>query len=346
MVHTKGIAANSHTYLPLQVPGSSWCLVTHLTATPSFPIYIGIGTMPKQSQLQGLPQVGQPPSTPAQLILPSHNLGETSRSLGSGVTLPLSSLPVVPLETPRRASGDTHGAYVGEGFPPAPAKLASKIRQGDFTEIGELLSEFWSAPREDYGGTLRPDGEKRRSRLVTDMFTRLQCFSMYVSIRASHSPAMLPELMAYMSHIIRVHQDYAGLAWVCFDTAFRPVINPTCLTRVARATTRCEICLASYHSTRDCAQQGNPDPGVLDWVRTLESMVWSVSPRTSSSPSPLENRQPLVEICRLWNRNRCSYPRCRYHHAHLVCKGDHPAVACPKRDRQPLPARKLPASSI
>ena len=202
----------------------------------------------------------QPPSTSAQLTLPSHNPGDASRSLGSRFTLPLSSLPVVPLETLRRASGDTHGAYVGEDFLPVPAKLAYKICQGDFIEMGELLSEFWSAPREDDGGTPRPDGGRRRSRLVTDMFTWLQCFSMYVSIRASHNPAMLPELMAYMSHIIRVHQGYAGLAWVRYDTGFRhqealtasqkwSVINPTlysiCFTGVARAITRCEICLVT-----------------------------------------------------------------------------------------------------
>lgn len=98
---------------------------------------------------------------------------------------------------------------MGEGFPPIPAKLASKICQGDFIEMGELLSEFWSTPRED-DGTLRTEGGRCRSHLVTDIFTRLQCFSMYVNISASHSPAILPKLMPYMSHIIRVHQDWPG----------------------------------------------------------------------------------------------------------------------------------------
>ena len=34
------------------------------------------------------------------------------------------------------------------------------------------------------------------------------------------TPTMLPELMAYMSYIVRVHQDYSRLAWVRYDTAF------------------------------------------------------------------------------------------------------------------------------
>ena len=41
-----------------------------------------------------------------------------------------------------------------------------------------------------------------------------------MSIRPSHTPTILPKLMAYMSHIIRVHQDYSGFTWVCYDTAF------------------------------------------------------------------------------------------------------------------------------
>ena len=75
------------------------------------------------------------------------------------------------------------------------------------------------------------------------------------------------------------------------------VINPTlysiCFIGVARATTRCEICLATSHSTKDCAQQGNPDPGLLDRIKALESMVLSVSARASPSAAPLENCQQM-----------------------------------------------------
>ena len=136
---------------------------------------------------------------------------EVGKVLGVDLNPLLNSLPSGSADKLVVIDG-SHGAYVGEGFPPVPAKVAAKIRQGDF-EIGELLSEFWSIPREDDGGT-KPDGGRHRSHLVTDIFTWLQCFSMYTSIRASHTPAMLPELMVYMSHIIRVHQDYAGLAWI------------------------------------------------------------------------------------------------------------------------------------
>ena len=47
----------------------------------------------------------------------------------------------------------SHGTYVGEDFPPVPAKLASKSCHGDFIEMhmGEFLSEFWSIPKEEDG---------------------------------------------------------------------------------------------------------------------------------------------------------------------------------------------------
>jgi len=64
---------------------------------------------------------------------------------------------------------DRQGAYIGEGFPPVPAKLASKIRQGDFIEMGELLSEFW-LPQKEEDGNPKLDGDRHHSRLVTDIF--------------------------------------------------------------------------------------------------------------------------------------------------------------------------------
>ena len=76
-------------------------------------------------------------------------------------------------------------------------------------------------------------GGRCHSRLVTDMFTWLQCFSMYVNIRASHSPAMLPELMAYMSHIIKIMQDWPGFIMILHFAAkqlSRPLRNGRLLT--------------------------------------------------------------------------------------------------------------------
>ena len=41
-----------------------------------------------------------------------------------------------------------------------------------------------------------------------------------VGYSCTDTPTMLPELMAYICYIIKVHQDYSGLALVRYDTAF------------------------------------------------------------------------------------------------------------------------------
>ena len=106
----------------------------------------------------------------------------------------------------------SEGVYVGDGIPTVPEKLATKIRRGEFIDIGELLPEFWTLKGED--GEAGRDTKLRRTRKVTDIFTWLQYFVVYVSVRATQAPHLIPEFMAYMATIVRVSQDYSGLAWV------------------------------------------------------------------------------------------------------------------------------------
>ena len=152
--------------------------------------------------------------------------------------------------------------------------------------MGELLPEFWS-PR-GYEGESGRETKERQSRKVTDIFTWLQCLGAYVSVRAPPAPHLIPELMAYMATIVRVSQDFAGLAWVRYDAAFRrqaalinnvrwSVINSTlytmCFTGMASSTKRCELCFASTHTEQECAQRGDPDPEMKDRLKVIETAV-------------------------------------------------------------------------
>ena len=38
---------------------------------------------------------------------------------------------------------ETGSIYLGEGFPPVPAKLVEKVRRGDFIKMYELLPDLW-----------------------------------------------------------------------------------------------------------------------------------------------------------------------------------------------------------
>ena len=108
--------------------------------------------------------------------------------------------------------------YIGEGLPPVPAKLAERIVRWEYIEMSEMLPEFWMQTMLDEPDS-KPAAAHRR-RQVTEIFTWIQCFCMYVSTLASKHQSM-PELMAYIITITRVSQDFAGMAWVRYDAAFR-----------------------------------------------------------------------------------------------------------------------------
>ena len=208
--------------------------------------------------------------------------------------------------------------------------------------MGELLPEFWSVHRLDEGEWR--DTKTRRSRQVTDIFTWLQCFGSYVAVLAVRRPHLIPEMMAYMGTIIRVSQDYSGLAWVRYDAAFRrqaalvgndkwSVINTTiytmCFTGMASSTKRCELCFASSHTERECAQRGDPDPDRGERLKNLEAAVVAISkPRQGSGPPTPMPVRPSGEVCRKWNRPGCNYRSCRHAHVCSICRGDHPAIRC------------------
>ncbi len=167
----------------------------------------------------------------------------------------------------------SEGVYLGEGIPPAPAKLAARICRGEFVEMGELLPEFWSgAIDEDAGSSHEPQG--RRSRKVTDIFMWLQCYGSYVICvnESHHSPAPDSRTHDDNRRSARTMPGWPGFdMMLCRQAALTgntrwSVINPTlytmCFTGKAAAHKRCELCFATSHTERECAQRGDPEPEV------------------------------------------------------------------------------------
>ena len=96
----------------------------------------------------------------------------------------------------------------------------------------------------------------------------------------------------------------------------------TCFTGMARSTSRCELCLATTHTDKECALQGTSDPNLSDRLKTLESLVLPFSPKPDRGVKPAP-REPSGEPYRLWNLNRCTYARCRHKHVCNGCEGNH-----------------------
>ena len=259
-----------------------------------------------------------------------------------------------------RPRADERGVYVGEALPPVPRKLADKIQAWEFTEMTELLPEFWAQKLEEKEG--QPgSGSSRRKRPVTDLKTWLQCFAIYVGVLSAKHPEAVPELMSYMVAIIRASEDYAGLAWVRYDAAYRRQaaanynrkwsrINPSlfslCFTGKAQIANRCDLCLAASHATKDCALVAEGDPDLPSRLKAVESAVaaFSQTGGLSSVDRRLQGppRRTQDEVCRVWNEKRCYFRRCRFRHVCSTCAGNHPVVECPLGGSGGGPARRPP----
>jgi hypothetical protein len=293
--------------------------------------------MPVAKDLEGLPLVTPPPPVTSDREHAARQGGCRDRE-GHSADLVTNLLPTANDSLTVMAEG----VYVGEGVPPVPAKLASKIRRGEFVDMGELLPEFWGGAREE-DGEARREQKARRSRKVTDIFTWIQCYGTYVAVRATGAPEMIPEMMAYQTTIARVSQDYAGLAWMRYDAAFRrqaaltgnthwSTVNTTlytmCFTGKTTVGTRCELCFATSHTERECAQRGDPEPDTKDRLKAIESAVLALVPQAQKPRPPVT---VSGDCCQKWNQKRCFYRGCRFLHKCSGCRGDHPVVECPTR---------------
>ena len=257
---------------------------------------------------------------------PSRAFGPVPRESGKELSASITEL----MHEGDKAFPQPGGVYVGEGLPPVPLKLARKVRAGDYVEMEELLPEVGSLEDEV------PEPKRRCSRRVTDIFTWLQCFRVYVSIRGVQSPEIVPELIAYMTTIIRVNREYSGQEWRNYDMLFHKhaalrrdtkwsVINPTicarCFTAATRNPLRCELCLGITHDTKDCSQWDATEYGIEGRLKSMEQTMQALVPAHPRPPVKSSG-----EVCRKWNRGECSYPFCRHTHVCSSCGGAHPKV--------------------
>lgn len=241
------------------------------------------------------------------------------------------------VDDPGQHSGG--GVYVGEVLSPIPQKLAKKIIKGDYVEMEELLPELWPTAQQEGEGRTRSRNQK-----ITDIFTWIQCFSLYTSVRGRHDPKLIAELMAYMVSIVRASREYSDLGWVQYDALFQKhaalradtrwsVINTTlyarCFTGAPREA-RCELCWANSHEMKDCLHLTGTESAIESRVQLIEQSIQSMSQRRGQPVRP----RPSGEVCRKFNNEGCTYPYCRHEHVCMTCGGPHPELQCPWNQRQ------------
>ena len=93
--------------------------------------------------------------------------------------------------------------------------------------------------------------------------------------------------------------------------------------------------VSSTHTTNQCILAADPDPELPARLKAVESAVVSLA--TQHRNAHKVYRPLSTKICRLYNDNRCRFPKCRYHHACLKCNGEHPVSSCPQGSKTPGP---------
>ena len=73
------------------------------------------------------------------------------------------------LHAPVKPSAISGGVYNGEGLAPVPRKMAKKIWQREFVDMGELLPEFWVQTGEGKSGL-----PQSRVRVIAEIFIWIQ----------------------------------------------------------------------------------------------------------------------------------------------------------------------------
>ena len=168
---------------------------------------------------------------------------------------------------------------------------------------GGLCGHGGAPPRVLDGPEIRRHREERRETAKMPQSHRHQhvgAVLRLICIRES-PPQLIPELVAYMSTIVWVTQDFSSLAWVRYDTAFRrqaamtgntkwSVLNSTlytmCFTGLAAARSRCELCFASTHTENECTQREDPE---LNTRERLKAMTGKSS-KPAATPAPPQGK--------------------------------------------------------
>ncbi len=233
---------------------------------------------------------------------------------------------------------------LSEALPVVPAKLAHRIRKGEYVEMAELLKDNVEAERRRLAAG--ESGTARVSRReVPDFESWLQCFSSYAAIVATQYPHKARELWAYQALMIAEHRKCGGRGWLLYDAAFRQQITSlegTDFSRVNQglyATTFlayggrgqfCARCMSSDHAQEECALHPNREVPV---VQLQDSR--GRSRREEQVLGEQRRRRGRRGACYAFNDGRCAVPFCRFEHVCSVCGGEHKKSVCRARGYEP-----------
>ena len=169
-----------------------------------------------------------------------------------------SSQPPIPLVT------------IGTGLPALPKKLIARVLANEYIDFAELppaKGKGRPVPQSLEGQIVVVQAAEAR-KIIPDLATWVQCFSIYAATLSAKHPARMPELMAYQTIVAKASQRYRWPSWIVYDQNFRqeaagnpyqswarvdPSIYAQCFTGQAiSAENWCTRCQCLDHTTASC----------------------------------------------------------------------------------------------
>ena len=239
------------------------------------------------------------PSLPVDTSLSSSGLTATHISTGT---------PLLQCPMPARTST----VVVAEGIPPVACRLVDKIRKWEYINLGDLLKDHTSPEQLVFvNGQVLPIqcGQKpQSSRVITDILTWLQAFSVFSAILLSSEDTTKEEAAGLAAHcylILQMSRDLKGSQWCQYDQSFR------------------EWAAAKH-------------------IRKWGELNFTIYGRclATQQPFPLEftakqKRKADVSICFRWNDSlACNKSVCRYTHRCRFCFESHRAIDCSLKQKR------------
>ena len=173
---------------------------------------------PSQNSI-GQQPLGALPSP--QIIPPTLNLLPPPPSLIQSTSHNVSQL----ISNTSTAANISSQHMVDHGLPPVSKKLADQICAGEFIDVAELPPAKGKVRpiQSPEGGVLLVNAHDllQQKRLIPDLATWVQCFSLYTVIICSQSPECITDLLGYMCQIVRASHRFKWPSWVIYDQNFR-----------------------------------------------------------------------------------------------------------------------------
>ncbi len=231
---------------------------------------------------------------------------------------------------------------LGTGLPALPKKLVAKILAGEYIDFAELppakgKTRPVSQALEGQIVVVQAAELLQARKIIPDLATWVQCFSLYASVVALSSPARISELMAYLTVIAKASQRYRWPSWIVYDQNFRqeaagnpsqswarvdPSIYAQCFTGQALSSENwCTRCQCIDHTTASCPYRPRKKP----WHSAGGAGPASPSGRQEQAAG----RQ--AQVCIKYNKfdGDCKFGKeCRYLHICSSCRQPHPVSRC------------------